>query len=83
MEISKSLIMSVIVQTLIIQAFCLGIWFFAPCDNHIGLWFEGCQVAAFAGLIHLFHKCPKCGKHTLAKHYNQGSCRNCKCKIEI
>ncbi len=83
-----------IVITLFIQAFCLGIYFFAKRDNEVGLLIEIYELIPIYHLLikGLFKRCPICGKRKLTTWSRCGGsrytlydadCRNCKSKIGI
>lgn len=81
------------IATLITQAICLGIYFFAKVDNQVGLYYEIIELIPIFFLVNgLFRRCPICGKRTLTiidgcggSRYtiDDAECRNCKSEIRI
>lgn len=81
------------VGTLLIQAICLGIYFFAKVDNEVGLVYEVLELLPIYVLVTgIFRRCPICGKRKLTTWVRCGGsrytlydaeCRNCKSEISI
>jgi hypothetical protein len=81
------------IGTLITQAICLGIYFFAKVDNEVGIVYEVLELLPIYILVTgLFRRCPVCGKRKLTivdscggSRYTlyDAECRNCKSKIGI
>ena len=81
------------IGTLITQAICLGIYFFAKVDNEVGLVYEVIELIPIFVLVNgLFRRCPVCGKRKLTivdscggSRYilHDAECRNCKSEIRI
>lgn len=81
------------IGTVIIQAICLGIYFFGKVDNQVGLCYEVLELIPIFVLVNgLFRRCPICGKRTLTiidgcggSRYtiDDAECRNCKSEIRI
>jgi hypothetical protein len=81
------------IGTLITQAICLGIYFFAKVDNEVGIVYEVLELLPIYILVTgLFRRCPVCGKRKLTivdscggSRYtlDDAECRNCKSEIRI